>query len=89
MTIRVYLTSAKLSAGPPLSGDIVAERLFVHACEAPEIWVETESTAKLDRGKAVSFAFSRPMGLTIERISGTIERTVSKRVTPRTRSPDI
>ena len=79
MTIRVYLAAAKLTDGPPQAGDLPAERLFVHASEVPEVWVETESTAVPERGKAVAFALIRPMSLGVERITGTIERAVTKR----------
>lgn len=87
MTIRVYLAAASVATGPPQSGDLPAERIFVHASEVPEVWVETESTALLDRGRAVSFALARPMDLGFERISGTIERTVSKRARARDARP--
>ena len=79
MTVRVYLAAARLSAGPPEAGDLPAERVFIHASEVPEVWVETESRAVPERGRAVAFAFVRPMALGFERITGTIERTVSKR----------
>ncbi len=86
MTVRVYLTAARLDAGPPQPGDLPAERLFVHASEVPEIWVETESAAVPDRGRAVAFALARPMDLGVERVTGTIERTVSKRARGRERA---
>jgi len=79
MTVRVYLTAASVAPGPPLPGDLPAERFFVHASEVPEVWVETESTAVPARGRAVAFALARPMGLGFERVTGTIERSVNKR----------
>ena len=79
MTVRVYLAAARVAPGPPQPGDLPAERVFVHASEVPEVWVETESTAVPERGRAVAFALVRPMDLGFERISGTIERRVSKR----------
>lgn len=78
MTLRVYLSAASLAAGPPEPGDLPAERLFVHASEVPEVWVETESGAVPPRGRAVSFAFARPLGLGVERITGTVERARAK-----------
>src|SRR3712207_343934 len=79
MTVRVYLAAAKVAAGPPEPGDLPAERVFVPASDVPEVWVETESVAVPDRGRAVAFAFVRPMELGFERITGTIERKVTKR----------
>jgi hypothetical protein len=79
MTVRVYLGSARVTAEPPQPGDLPAERLFVHASELPEVWVETESRNVPERGRSVSFALARPMELGFERISGTVERTVQKR----------
>jgi hypothetical protein len=79
MTVRVYLAAAQLLPGPALPGDLPAERLFVHATDLPEVWVETESQNVPARGKSVSFALARPMGLGIERITGTVERCLAKR----------
>lgn len=79
MTVRVYLGSARLAAGPPEPGDFPAERVFVHASEVPEVWVETESRVVPERGRAVSFALARSMDLGFERVTGTIERKVGKR----------
>jgi hypothetical protein len=79
MTVRVYLGAAKLAPGPPETTDLPAERVFVHASDVPEVWVETESTAIPERGRAVAFALARPMALGFERITGTVERTMSKR----------
>ena len=78
MTVRVYLAAARLAPGPAEAGDLPAERLFVHATDLPEVWVETESGNVPERGRSVSFALARPMGLGIDRISGTVERTVLK-----------
>ena len=82
MTVRVYLTAARLAAGPPEPNDLPVERVFIHASEVPEVWVETESTAVPDRGRAAAFALARPMDLGVERITGTIERKVTKRARP-------
>jgi hypothetical protein len=87
MTVRVYLAGARLAPGPAQPGDYPAERLFVHASDLPEVWVETESGSVPERGRAVSFALARPMGLGFERVSGAIERVVSK--TPRPASVDL
>ena len=79
MTIRVYLTSARLVDGPPEPGDLPAERVFVHASEVPEVWVETESQGVPEPGRAVAFALARPMEIGFGRVTGTIERRVNKR----------
>ncbi|GIW04674.1 MAG: hypothetical protein KatS3mg059_1294 [Thermomicrobiales bacterium] len=78
MTVRVYLQAAHLLPGPPQPGDLPAERVFIHASEVPELWVETESIAVPPPGRAVSFALVRPLDLGIERIVGTVERAVRK-----------
>ncbi|MBA2754490.1 MAG: hypothetical protein M3P94_03890 [Chloroflexota bacterium] len=78
MTVRVYLTAVRVHPEGPQPGDLAAERFFVHASEVPECWVETESGSVPERGRTVTFAFTRPMGLGFGRISGTIERTVRK-----------
>ena len=79
MTLRVYLTSARLVDGAPEPGDLPAERVFVHASEVPEVWVETESQSVPEPGRAVSFALARPMDVGFGRVTGTIERRVAKR----------
>ena len=79
MTLRVYLGAARFAAGPPQPGDVPAERVFVNASDPPEVWVETESRVVPDRGRAVAFALPRPMELGVERVLGTVERTVAKR----------
>ena len=84
MTLRVYLAAARLTPGPPQPGDLPAERLFVHASDLPEVWVETESRNVPERARSVSFVLARPMGLGFERVTGTVERTVSKRQPRRT-----
>jgi hypothetical protein len=78
MTVRVYLGATRVSAEPPQPGDIPAERVFVHASDLPEVWVETESASIPEPGRAVSFALARPMALGFERITGTVVRTVQK-----------
>ena len=78
MTTRVYLQAVQLDPGPPVEGDLPAERVFIHASDPAEIWVETESATPLARGRSVSFALARTMGIGFERISGTVERTLDK-----------
>jgi hypothetical protein len=85
VTIRVYLASAKLLEGPAEPVDLPAERLFVHASEFPELWVETESMAVPPPGRSVSFSLTRVQDLGIERIVGTVERVVSKQTKERLR----
>jgi hypothetical protein len=87
MTVRVYLAAARLAPGPPRPGDLPAERLFVHASDLPEVWVETESGNVPEPGRSVSFVLSRPMRLGFERIIGTVERKVSKRQSKRVGEP--
>lgn len=83
MTVRVYLQAARLLQGEPLASDLPAERIFIHASEVPELWVETESTAVPPAGRAVSFALARHLDVGFERITGTVERAVSKRTKQR------
>ena len=78
MTTRVYLSAARVWPGPPESGDLPAERVFVNSGDVAEIWVETESNNVPDRGRAVSFALVRPLDIGFERVTGTIERTLQK-----------
>ncbi len=78
MTVRVYLQAARMVAGPPVEGDLPAERVFIHASDLPEIWVETESAGIPARGRAVSFALARIMDIGFNRVVGTVERTVEK-----------
>lgn len=85
MTLRVYLAAARLVEGPPRPTDILAERVFIHASEAPELWVETESTMVPGPGKSVSFALAQDLGIGVERIVGTVERLVSKETRERFR----
>jgi hypothetical protein len=88
VTLRVYLAAAQVLNEPPQPGDLVAERMFIHASELPEVWVETEHQSVPDRGKAVTFALARPMGIGFERITGTVERKVPKRAGRTTRPLD-
>jgi hypothetical protein len=83
MTIRVYLAAARLLEGPQQPGDLPAERLFVHASELPELWVETESRMVPGPGKTVAFTLARQLDLGIERVVGTVERLVSKQTRER------
>ncbi|MEJ7762128.1 MAG: hypothetical protein WKF80_04990 [Thermomicrobiales bacterium] len=78
MTVRVYLTAVRVHPEGPQTGDLAAERFFVHASDVPECWVETESGSVPEPGRTVTFAFTRAMGLGFGRISGTIERKVPK-----------
>lgn len=78
MTQRVYLAAARLIGGPPDATDLPAERLFVHASELTEVWIETESASVPAPGRAVAFALARDMDLGIERVLGTVERKVTK-----------
>ncbi|MBA3451414.1 MAG: hypothetical protein H0T18_09410 [Chloroflexia bacterium] len=80
MTVRVYLQAARLTAGPPVEGDLPAERVFIHASDLPEFWVETESAEIPERGRAVSFALARAMDIGFDRVVGTVERTLDKGV---------
>ena len=89
MTVRVYLTSAQVLNEPPHPGDLVAERVFVHASDLPEVWVETEHQIVPDQGKAVAFALARPMGIGFERIVGTVERKVPKRANSAARLTEV
>lgn len=79
MTVRVYLAAARISSEAPRPGDLPAERIFVHASDVPEVWVETESAEIPERGRVVSFALARPLDIGFERIVGTVERKVEKR----------
>src|SRR5215216_730128 len=83
MTVRVYLAAAKLLEGPSQPADLPAERVFIHASELPELWVETESTAVPEPGKSVGFTFARPQDIGVERVVGTVERVISKQTRER------
>jgi hypothetical protein len=52
--------------------------VFIHASDPAEVWVETESGKIPERGRSVSFALARSLGIGLERISGTVERTLDK-----------
>ena len=78
MTVRVYLQAVQLLPGPAVEGDLPAERVFIHASDLPEFWIETESANVPERGRSVTFVLARPMGIGFERISGSVERTVEK-----------
>ena len=78
MTTRVYLSAARVWPGPPETGDLPAERVFVNSGDVAEVWVETESGIVPDRGRAVTFALVRPLDIGFERVTGTIERTLLK-----------
>lgn len=78
MTTRIYIQSGRLLPGPPQPGDLPAERVFVHASEVPELWVETESEITPDVGRVISFALVRPLDVGFGRVVGTVERKVDK-----------
>jgi hypothetical protein len=87
MTVRIYLAAARLLPGPPESTDLPAERVFIHASEVPEIWVETEHTSQQTTGRQVSFALAHPLGIGFERVTGTVERAIDKRSKERIDTP--
>ena len=89
MTVRVYLAAGKLLDGPTEPGDLPAERVFIHASELPELWVETESGAVPAPGKSVAFAFARPQDIGVERVVGTVERVVSKQTRERVQTGQL
>jgi len=66
------------SDGEPEPTDLPVERVFVNATDVPEIWVETESQAVPDVGRAATFALQRPLNVGFVRIVGTVERRVRK-----------
>lgn len=78
MTVRIYLTAVRFDPALPELTDLPAERVFVHASEAPEIWVELELATAPEPGRAVAFALARPMNLGFNRILGTVERVAVK-----------
>lgn len=80
MTFRIYLATATatFTNEPPLPSDIPVERIFVNASSVAEVWVETESGAPLDPGRAVTFSLARSLTFGFQRISGTVERKVRK-----------
>lgn len=78
MTVRVYIQSGRLLPGPPQPGDLPAERIFIHASDVPELWVETESEAVPEIGRVVSFALGRSLDIGFGRIVGTVERKLNK-----------
>lgn len=78
MTTRVYLKSAKLLNDTPQASDLPVERIFINTSDVPEVWVEIESHAVPEIGKAASFALVRSLDLGFRRITGTIERRVKK-----------
>ena len=78
MTTRVYLAAARLVDEAPLSDDLPAERVFVNASDVPEFWVETESPSVPDVGKAVGFTVRGALNIGFTRVTGTVERRVTK-----------
>lgn len=78
MTVRIYLGAVSVLGGPPQSGDIPAERLFIDASELGEIWVDTEHSAVPEVGRSITFSFPRPLGIGFERVSGTVERAIDR-----------
>jgi hypothetical protein len=85
MTVRVYLAAARIIAEPARSGDIPVERLFVHASDLPELWIETESLSVPSPGRSVSFCLAGEVDFGVNRIVGTVERIVSKESRARVR----
>lgn len=88
MTVRVYLQAARLLQESPQASDLPAERVFIHASEVPELWVETESKAVPGPGRVVTFALAHHLDIGFERVVGTVERAVSKRTKRRVGGPD-
>lgn len=80
MTFRVYLAAATASFSDdmPVTTDIPVERVFVNASDVAEVWVETESRAAPEPGKAATFCLARPLSLGFQRLTGTVERKVQK-----------
>lgn len=78
MTTRVYLASVMFRDGPMEPRDLAAERVFVSASGVEEVWVETESDAVPEVGRAVAFSLVVPMNLGFRRITGTVERKLNK-----------
>ncbi len=78
MTTRVYLASATLRDGPMEPRDLPAERLFVNASDVEEVWVETESDAVPDAGRAVAFSLIISSDIGFRRVTGTVERKIDK-----------
>jgi hypothetical protein len=74
MTTRVYLANAKVTSESPDRTDLPVERFFVNGSDVPEIWVETESRAVPDVGRAASFFLTRNLDIGFTRITGTVER---------------
>jgi hypothetical protein len=87
MTVRVYLRAVRFDPASPEPTDLPAERVFVHASEVPEVWVETETANPPEPGKAVAFTLAAPMNIGFNRILGTVERVVSKRAASTRRAP--
>ena len=78
VTTRVYLANAKVTSATPENGDLPVERFFVNGSDVPEVWVETESQAVGEVGKAASFFLTRSLDIGFTRITGTIERKRTK-----------
>lgn len=78
MTVRLFLTSARILQGAPQEADIPVERLFINASELTEVWVDTESARLPAPGKSATFALSRDLRLGFVRLSGTVERKVQR-----------
>ena len=74
MTTRVYLANAKVTSDTPDGSDLPVERFFLNGSDVPEVWVETESQAIGDVGRAASFYLTRSLDIGFTRITGTIER---------------
>ena len=85
MTVRVYLAAGQLLTGAGQPGDLPAERVFIHASEVPELWVETESAAVPAPRRTVGFVLAHPVDFGVDRVTGTVERVVNKQSRERVR----
>jgi hypothetical protein len=78
MTVRIYLAAVTVLEGPPQTGDIPAERLFIDASTVGEIWVDTEYIGAIEPGRCITISFPRPLGIGFERVMGTVERAIDR-----------
>lgn len=78
MTQRVYLTAARFHDSPAEGRDLPAERVFVNASGVEEVWVETESDAVPEVGRAVAFSLHLGHEVGFRRVTGTVERRIDK-----------
>ena len=78
MTTRVYLASVTFRDDALEPRDLPAERVFVNGTGVEEVWVETESDAVPDVGRAVAFSMLISMNIGFRRVTGTVERKLDK-----------